>query len=105
MAMSRRLQQLRLDIKRVAYVLKHSITRRLLYVVFSIYLIVTVTVTLIHMDFEYEFTKHTTFAALKNIQAMTASAGEQTCDARNTNECYPPDGGRGTGAVPNRRRR
>lgn len=70
MAISRRLQQLRLDIKRIAYVLKRSITRRLLYVVFSIYLLVTITVTIIHMDFEYEFTKRTTLGALKNIQAM-----------------------------------
>lgn len=70
MALFRRYQQLRLDIKRVVYILKHSITRRLLVVVFSIYLIVTITVTLFHMDFEYEFSKHTTVAALKNIQAM-----------------------------------
>lgn len=68
--MSRKYQQLRLNAKRIAYTLKHSITKKLLVVVFSIYLVVTFTVTLIHMDFEYEFSKRQTIAALKNIQIM-----------------------------------
>lgn len=77
MGMFRGLQQLRLEIKRIAYILKHSITRRLLIVVFSIYLIVTVTVTLLHMDFEYEFSKHQALSALKNIQAMVHDSVSQ----------------------------
>lgn len=59
------------QVTRVAYILQHSITRRLLVVVFSIYLVITVTVTLLHMDFEYEFSKRQTIESLKNIQAMT----------------------------------
>ncbi len=70
MAIARRYQQLRLDIKRVAYTLKHSITKRLLVVVFSIYLVVTIVVTIVHMEYEYEFSKHQTIQALKNVQEM-----------------------------------
>lgn len=70
MALFRGYQQLRLDVKRIAYILKHSITRRLLIVVFSIYMLITGTVTILHMDFEYESSKHQTIAALKNIQTM-----------------------------------
>lgn len=62
--------QIRLEMKRIAYILKHSIIRRLLIVVFSIYLVVTLSVTIIHMDFEYELSKHQTMATLKNIQEM-----------------------------------
>lgn len=67
----------RLDIKRVAYILKHSITRRLLFVVFSIYLFVTISVTLLHMDFEYELSKRQTLSTLQNIQAMTQDSISQ----------------------------
>lgn len=70
MALFRGYQQLRLDIKRIAYILKHSITKRLLIVVFSIYMIITGTVTILHMDFEYQSSKYQTIAALKNIQTM-----------------------------------
>ncbi len=66
----RQYQQLRLRLKRIAYQLRHSIIRRLLVVVFSIYLFLTVIVTLAHMDFEYEFSKNQTLEALQNIQAM-----------------------------------
>lgn len=84
MALFRKYQQLRLDIKRIAYVLKHSITKRLLVVVFSIYLIITIGVTLVHMDFEYEFSKHQTVAALKNIQAMIHNSMSQAIWEFNT---------------------
>lgn len=76
--------QIRLEIKRIAYILKHSITRRLLIVVFSIYLVVTLSVTLIHMDFEYEFSKNQTMATLKNIQAMTQDSISQAIWEFNT---------------------
>jgi PAS domain S-box-containing protein len=84
MALFRKYQQLRLDIKRIAYVLKHSITKRLLVVVFSIYLIITIGVTLVHMDFEYEFSKRQTVAALKNIQAMIHNSISQAIWEFNT---------------------
>jgi PAS domain S-box-containing protein len=84
MALFRRYQQLRLDIKRIAYVLKHSITKKLLVVVFSIYLIITIGVTLAHMDFEYEFSKRQTVAALKNIQAMIHNSISQAIWEFNT---------------------
>lgn len=58
-------------VRQVVYILRHSITKRLLVVVFSIYLVITVTVTLLHMNFEYEFSKQQTIASLKNIQATT----------------------------------
>lgn len=86
MALFRRYQQIRLDIKRIAYVLKHSITRRLLVVVFSIYLIITIGVTLAHMDFEYEFSKYQTVAALKNIQAMIHNSISQAIWEFNTTQ-------------------
>ncbi len=84
MALFRKYQQLRLDIKRIAYVLKHSITKRLLVVVFSIYIIITIGVTLVHMDFEYEFSKRQTLAALKNIQAMVHNSISQAIWEFNT---------------------
>lgn len=84
MNISRLYNQIRLDIKRIAYILKHSITRQMLVVVFSIYLIVTITVTLFHMDFEYELSKHQTIAALRNIQAMTRDSLSQAIWEFNT---------------------
>jgi len=84
MALFRRYQQMRLDIKRIAYVLKHSITKRLLVVVFSIYLIITIGVTLAHMDFEYEFSKRQTMSSLKNIQAMIQNSISQAIWEFNT---------------------
>jgi signal transduction histidine kinase len=84
MDISRRYHQLRLDIKRVVYILRHSITKRLLAVVFSIYLVVTVTVTLLHMDFEYEFSKLQTIKSLKNIQTMIHDSVSQAIWEFNT---------------------
>lgn len=57
--------------KQIAHIFRHSIIKRLLVVVFSIYLIITVSVTLLHMNFEYEFSKRQTIASLKNIEEMT----------------------------------
>lgn len=57
--------------------LQHSITRKLLVVVFSIYLILTITVTLIQMNFEYKMAKKQTVQALQNIQDMTQASISQ----------------------------
>lgn len=85
MALYRKWQQLRLDFKRVAYILRHSITKRLLVVVFSIYLSITIAITLFHMDFEYEMSKLQTIRALKNIQSMIYnSLGQAIWEFNNT---------------------
>lgn len=57
-------------IKEIAHTLQHSITKRLLIVVFSIYLIITVIVTTIHMRFEYQSSKKQTIESLANIKDM-----------------------------------
>jgi len=56
--------------KEISFILRHSITKQLLVVVFSVYLILTVLVTLFHMRFEYDSSKHQTIEALKNLQEM-----------------------------------
>lgn len=65
------------QLQRILFILKHSITKRLLVVVFSIYLILTITVTLAQMNYEYEVTKEHTLKALENIQAMTQDSLNQ----------------------------
>lgn len=84
MAIFRKYQQWRIDIWRVAYTMKHSITKQLLVVVFSIYLVITICITLIHMDFEYEFSKRQTIAALKNLQNMIHNSVSQAIWEFNT---------------------
>jgi len=84
MAISRNIHSLHLAIKRVDDILKHSIIRRLLIVVFSIYLLVTVTLTFLHMDFEYKFSEREVVASLKNIQAMVHDSLSQAIWEFNT---------------------
>lgn len=59
------------NLHRISDILQHSITKRLLVVVFSIYLILTITVTVVQMNFEYESAKKQTILAMQNIQQMT----------------------------------
>jgi signal transduction histidine kinase len=56
---------------KIIKILKRSITRKMLVVVFSIYLVLTIAVTLAQMNFEYETTKRQTVEALSDIAAMT----------------------------------
>ena len=71
MGMMHGIIQARLTWKKISFMLKHSITKKLLVVVFSIYFMLTVAVTVIQMRYEYEFSQNQTVNALKNIQAMT----------------------------------
>lgn len=57
--------------------LRSSITRKLLVVVFSIYIILTAVVTILHMEFEYSSSKRQTIEALENIQQMSEGSLSQ----------------------------
>lgn len=59
------------------FILRHSIIKRLLVVVFSLYMVLTITITLAHMDFEYNFSKRQTIEALSNIEQMVHGSVSQ----------------------------
>lgn len=84
MSIASKYQQKKANWNQIVSVLKHSITKKLLVVVFSIYFILTVSVTLVQMAYEYQFSKTQAVTALQNIQSMSADSISQAIWEFNT---------------------